>query len=1057
MCAVPGPLTSSLFAEVDALPFPRRMALFAARTRELSGSGGLDAVLAELASGDRFERRVGLFCAVVAGRLTWVTASVADPDWRIRHAALSALLRIGDVETAGIGPAVLAAPAATRDHLYRRIRAADRTDLAEALIGQVRSRFGDREAARLLPACTAQTVARLLPEVGHEIGNWPALARRHPDVALDDAIRQLEQLSRPRRAEWWTRFGPGVLTAGRVAPHRVLDVLERFAPATYLPGDLRAYGVLAAVDPDRVLRLLTVRGRAGWLARVGLPRAVLSRLCRLHPTALVDLAHGLRDNEAALADLLGAVAPRHRAHLFDAAHAGVDRGQALPASVILDALPWERRIAEADRILGLDRVRDNEALTLHYTAFRGWPQAEPVLAAATRRGQPEERAAAHELLLACAARTREPAVVTDVIGRLTWLRNEQDPVRARALAALARVPVRLIEPELAAALEQIVADAVAARDCSTATMNAISDLAVQVLRHHYASPPLLRFAQRSLERLFGGDRLPWLGRLDTQLRRGQEIELFGAVHGWLRAGVEHGRYEPLFAIARALGHRAFALPELQTMLGNAVHAANVSSVMRQAISLWLADPATRPARVEPVLLADSSTITLPEVWHPISTNRTDLLDLVLTGSPPAGRFLATGVRWVPTHAPYVQRWLPRQQRAYADLLTRLARDAGVAIHTRAAAIAAAARIPTHGRPLVERYLDSPNVTLAEAALGALPWTDQPDHTLPTLLAHIDDDRARVATYAAGRAARFVAPDQLHPVLRGIAIASGKITSRKEAVRLADRLAVPGTGALLQEVWRQDGQHRDVRAAVVSAARQRPHDEHAWTVLTAAAGGDRDEARALLAADPFRVAERHRARYADLVTRACQHTDRETARAAWTAYPAWVQWAQDPGLVVTHLSNLDDRTVWPAVATALVALVDAGLGDQITLDAFDALAHLDTTDPTRDDPHRDRPAHRRIERLVTHLMAWSTRAGPDTDRAVLRTAGHLLAQRPDLVHHAARLLVHGVVLDGDPAPTTRHLDELCDRLTGRPVAAAAAAKVLARRLGPGTTRRPRPHP
>ncbi|MDT5039386.1 MAG: hypothetical protein QOE51_371 [Actinoplanes sp.] len=51
---------------------------------------------------------------------------------------------------------------------------------------------------------------------------------------------------------------------------------------------------------------------------------------------------------------------------------------------------------------------------------------------------------------------------------------------------------------------------------------------------------------------------------------------------------------------------------------------------------------------------------------------------------------------------------------------------------RAAAIRVAARVPGVGRELVLRHFDDPQVPIAEAALGALVWTDQPDEALPVL-------------------------------------------------------------------------------------------------------------------------------------------------------------------------------------------------------------------------------------------------------------------------------------------------------------------------------------
>ncbi|WP_243710098.1 hypothetical protein [Micromonospora sp. KC213] len=83
---------------------------------------------------------------------------------------------------------------------------------------------------------------------------------------------------------------------------------------------------------------------------------------------------------------------------------------------------------------------------------------------------------------------------------------------------------------------------------------------------------------------------------------------------------------------------------------------------------------------------------------------------------------------------------------------------------RAAAIRAAAPVSGAGRELVLRHPDAPEVVIAEAALGALVWTDRPAEALPVLLRYADGDRARVALYAAGRAARHAAPSRLPGML-----------------------------------------------------------------------------------------------------------------------------------------------------------------------------------------------------------------------------------------------------------------------------------------------------
>jgi hypothetical protein len=722
----------------------------------------LDIVLADL-SADRRHRDTALFLAIVGGRGVPVRAALADPDPSVQCRALDAWIRNGLADAGELAEFLVDAPARARRVAYRSLRQHRSQGIADALIDRVRERFGDEEAGRLLRVCSSQTVARLLPEVGHALGSWSLLGARHPEVVLAEAARQLASLKPPGRAIWWARFGSGVLAAVPAVPEAVLDLLERYGPPANLPGGWRWYSRLARTHAGRVLALLTAPSRAAWVQRARLPRKLLRRLVTEGGESLVLLAQRVRLHESRLVALLTVVPPAQRGTLYDAAYADVDRTLAQPLDEILTVLPRVRRHEEVRRVLGLAEVRATESLTLHYTAFLPWGEARDGLVAATRRPTAEERAVAYESLVACAGRSGQASAVGEMVEYLTRLRNEQDPVRGRILTMLASMAPPLLSPDTVPALESIATNALQARDTAAATRQSLSNLATAVLRQHFARPRLVRWALNTLQALFG-DRVPALGRLDTRLRRGQETEVYAAVRQWLRAGIDRREYEALFAVTQALGRRAWKVPELQDMLAGAIDPGNFSPMVQRAINLWLADPATRSLRVEHVIRVDPSTLALPVVWKHVCSRRTDLLDVALAGPPPRGKFLADAVTCVPLYAPHARRWLPRQRGDYARLLARVAGDAGAKVWERTSAIAAAARVPDAGPPIVHRYLDSPNVNLAEAALGALAWTGEPDTALPLLLAHIGDDRARVAVYAAGRVARFLPPSRLarHP-------------------------------------------------------------------------------------------------------------------------------------------------------------------------------------------------------------------------------------------------------------------------------------------------------
>ena len=1036
-----------LLAELDPLSFPERMSLLAHRARALSGPGELDAVLSDLYRGQRFHREVAVFMAVVTGHRATIVAALDDPVWAIHRPTVTAWLRSGVPSAGEVAAFVAEASWHTRRHVYRQLRRFRHLAVADELIDAVWERFGDEEAASLLTACSADVVMRVLPELGYAVGNWSLLGQVHPAAVLSAAESQLADLPVPDRARWWGRSGAGVLTAGSAYPLRVLDLLERYAPAGHLPGALDRYAVLAAASTVRVARLLAEPGRERWLATEKLPRSLLRHLASLDTADLAPVAQRLRTRESALVALLKAIPPGRRAALYDAAYAGMDRSQSRPSDQILDVLPRARRRGEARRVLELGPVRDDVALILHYTAFMPWDQAKAPLTDATRRALAEDRAVAYELLVASADRAGEPEVVSEVVTYLRRLRNEQDPVRARALAALARVRPRLLQPEAAEALEQIAADTLAARDASNQSRQALTALAVAILRQHVGTEPLMTWSLRTLEQIFG-DRVPALGRIDTQLRRGQESDFFEAVRDWLEAGMRRGSYEPLFAVTQSLHRRAWRLPALQEMLHRSTGTGNVSAVMRRGITLWLADPASRPLRVEQVLRADSSAVTLPAVWAVLCHRRTDLLDRVLAGSPPRGKFLAAGVRWVPLNASGTDRWLPRQQAAYAGLLARTAADAGAKIYLRTGAIAAAARLGDAGWDVVHRYVGSPNTNLAEAALAALARAGRPGDALPVLLSHSGDDQARAAIYAVGRAARFIPPRQLEPILTAEPAAGVKVTARKEVLRLAALLSVPDAGNILRSAWTQQGQHRDVRAAIVSAARGRMHDPASWLILDEAAMGSPEEALAIVAmTDPLQCAPRHRRHYGTLVAQACRSSDQHTARKAWQALPGWAHWAPDiSALVTARLTDLGDRTLWRLAVPPLIAVLGTGRSGSLLHEVTAQLAGLDHAMADSHEPGRDRPARQRLNFVTEQVTTWAHRTDLDLDRSPLADAGRRLSGVAGCTRQAAGLLAAAVHTHREQGQLLgRELAEICDLLHDHPATASQIAQAVAVRV------------
>ncbi|MEU4237334.1 hypothetical protein [Actinoplanes sp. NPDC026619] len=867
----------------------------------------------------------------------------------------------------------------------------------------------------------------LLPDLEHGL-NLERLVRRHPGPLLDRVRERLSAAPAELRGRVWGDAAGVVL---RCDPAQALDLLERYAPRESLPGPLVAYGILAAHDASRVVRLLTARGRAAWLQRTVLPPTLLRRLAALPTDELVVLAGGFREHSRALAALLDAVAPARRGELYDRALAEADTASLIPAAEIMEVLPAAVRIREAIRVLGLAKTQEREAQVLAWSAYLAWPDASAALAVALRSGDADDRASGYALLVGAARRSRDPQAVAEVIVRLGRLRNEQDPVRAAALRALAKV-VPLLTADTAAGLTQLTTDAVDARDASAATTTALSTLAADVLQHHVAVPQLREWALLTIDLVSSGAQVPVLRRFDTVLRRGQEAMVFERLSGWVEAAIARGRYGPLFAFTHALGKRAWQLPELQDLLRQAVGPHTLPSVARTAIGLWLDDPRTRSVRVAEVLAADPSAVTIHPVWTTICSSRTDLLDRVLN-SRPRGRFVEAGTHWVPGWALHAERWLPRQQARFVDLQELIVADTEQGVWQRAAAIRAAAGVPGAGRELVLRHLDAREVPIAEAALGALVWTDRPDAALPVLLRYADGDRARVALYAAGRAARHTPPSQLPEVLGAVLTGPAKITSRKEAARLLARYGPPRVMGTLLDAYTNPDAHRDLRAAIVGAARQRLQTEASWTILQTAVDGSREERRAVLGAYPYAIPERHRPRYGAFVVKACRTADREVRRAAFGQLGEWSPWLTGvTEMVVDRVTDLGETMVHIEVANLLKAGGDALLGA-----AWARLVDRDLADDHPGGPASDRPARRRINLLARGAIIRSGSRPTDADRTALVESARWLAGHPSFAGTAAGLLVDLGRLD--------NLDEIAGLCAGRPVLAIRTAEHVGARL------------
>lgn len=1039
-----------LLSALEPLPFPARLTLTARTAHRLADEGRLAPLLAGLDARGSYERRLAALAALAGRDAGFLAERLADPDAVVAGYALRAA-RTLPVPDEAVEAAYEDAPAVLRHRLARVLAHGGRSALAERLVARLGEQWGDAEAARLLPACSTAFVARELPRLAHAVEAWTTLAQRHPDAVVDHCERALAE--RPdawRQEEWWRLNATTVAALAPRRPERVLALLEQYGPPRLPPVLYCGLGPLITADVERVIRWITSPERRENRHEPLPPPGVLRRLVRADPRSLPELGRHW-EHRAHLTALLKAMAPGRRAAFLDTVTGGwTDRE---PSRSELELLPRERRWAEVRRAAAEFDDPDDFWEDLHTLAHGPYAEARSALLAAAHRPDPDDREAAWAMLVRCAARDGGREAITGMLDELVRLRNERDPVRAQALAALAAVRPRLFGPDHAASLDRIAVDALQARDCSAGTLAAVRTLAGRVLAEHAtaAGPALRAWALGTLERLVGRFGVPDLGPLHRVLRRGQEHEVFEALRPWLRSAADRSDFRLVVGLAEALGPRARRMPELQDLLALAVERGD-DTTFEAAAKLWLAAPATRAERVARIVALEPSAVVLPPVRAVLARRRTDLLDALLADEPPYGRFLVQGARRPLPDLAAADRWLPRQQRAAAHLAGRTAADGSLPSDDRAAAIRAAAPVPELGHALAMRYKDDDDVVVAEAAFAALAWTDRPQEALPVLLEQAAGDRARVAVYAAGRVAHFAAPAELARALGALLTGerAAKVTARKEAVRLATRfLPRRQAVALLAGAFRAPDSHPDVRAAVVRSLPPLLGVPETWDLLAEAA---HDEAPAVLQAlvevSPWDLAAAHRAAYGALVGTAYDAClDSYGGYASYGVLRnigAWTPYAPElAGRLSRTVCDLGGRRHWQYAAWVLRDLAASDLpqplgggapGSVLHGAVSELLAAMHTPEGGGDAlADRDQPALQRLRTLVP--SGYSDRPHrPD----LLRGIAGLLAREPLLAAERAFLLVRLVDLAVEPDAVLARLRELAAALEGAGVNVARQA-------------------
>ncbi|SEL86776.1 hypothetical protein SAMN05444354_109115 [Stigmatella aurantiaca] len=960
------PSREAFLSELEPLGYGARVARAGALGRGGRDQPGLRPLLDTLFAGDAYEGLLAIELAQGAGAGDLVLRGLTHPSGLVRGHAASAVGRF--VPDDGAIEAVLPRLApATRRLVLKSVAKARRGALAARLLPTVFTRHGAAEAALLLSALDTAGVARFLPALEHAVRSWRTLVHRHPDVVLAFLHARFLQAPERQRAWLFSLYASPLAVLTPLRPEALLRLVQEFSAPEVLPGFFVQFlPSLVRRHPGPVLALLLRPAFRANLHAQGLSNGLLRQVKVFSLEQRLSLAQALAEAPYQLARFLEAFAPSERGPLFTVAFVGTSP-RVLPGALV-SALPHAARDAEASRQLELREVQEDRNQQLALQALRSIDAAREPLQKAAFASKAEDRARALVLLVSCTGLSRRG--MTETLAHLSRLKNEQDPVRLAVMNALVQVPVAVFKPEHLPALEALLTYAVEARDTSMGTQGAFQQLAFRFIQAHATEPegPFFRFALATLKRLAGQSGTLVIPSLEKDLPRGAEHSIFAALLPMIRAAGQREGYGLILALAKALGRRAWDMDMLQQML-EPITEAKPDWLAQTALQLWLAPPRTRDARVRKLLDRDESAVTLPWVFEHLHRRRQEWLDPYIQGRAFRGRFTTGKTGWVPPVQRGFHRWLPRQQRTFRDVLLRIAQDTSRSAWERAGGLRVLPALQVVDVETLGPFLQSPEVPIREAALGALVWLDRPEPSLPLLLESLDGDQARVAMYAVPRVAKFVSPETLSAALGSLLSRERlKVTVAKEALRLLGAFRSPQSMALLHQQWRRPELHRDVRIAVGHAARQLLDDPEAWTLLEEMAQSpDTAVATSLLEQNSAAIPVTLRPRYAALVLHVSRHPDLTVRRQAFTALPAWSVGMEGP--VAREASgrvlDLASGAEWREATQALVEATREGTAFEHVVACVSKLVSAPVAEDAT--PERDVPALQRLKGLIQALL------------------------------------------------------------------------------------------
>ena len=240
-------------------------------------------------------------------------------------------------------------------------------------------------------------------------------------------------------------------------------------------------------------------------------------------------------------------------------------------------------------------------------------------------------------------------------------------------------------------------------------------------------------------------------------------------------------------------------------------------------------PAAFDRLVAELVGSDNSVAILPDVHRWIHRRRQDLLEPYLGDRVVTGTWATGDTRWLLPFDDGFFRWRPAQVERFARSLESIVGDRERDTPTVLAALSKWPRMEYADMARLCAVATDDRPAVRERAIRVLARCDA-GQGVPTLVACLDDDRARFAVYGLRRALFGMIPERALGIVKGVSLR--KVTVAKEVVRLAGELRADGAATWLFELAATK-LHRDVRIALMRGLWDHLDRDDTWRVFDVA--------------------------------------------------------------------------------------------------------------------------------------------------------------------------------------------------------------------------------